>query len=327
MTLVPPPATQTPMTHAESGRPTMPSAASAAPAPRPRLRLPPLVAARIALVPATVITIVCFYAFIVWTFVISLTPSRLLPVYDFVGLDQYRRLFANVRWWTAVENLAIHGALFIAGCTLLGFVLAVMIDRGVRAEGFFRTVFMLPLSMSFIVTGVIWQWLLNPVFGIQDAVRDLGWTDFAFNWIVRPDRAIYTLAIAGIWQQVGLCMALFLAGLRGVDPNIWRAARVDGIPTWRVYIHVVVPMLRPVFFTVIVLLSALVMKSFDLVVALTGGGPGFSSDLPARFVVDHILNRQDLGLAAAGAFMMLCTVAAVISPYLYAELRTKREVR
>jgi glucose/mannose transport system permease protein len=281
--------------------------------------------AKIALVPAAVITAVCFYAFVGWTVVISMTRSRLLPVYNFVGLDQYRRLFANDRWWTAMENLAIHGTLFIVGCTVLGYVLALLLDRATRGESFFRTVFMLPLSMSFIVTGTIWQWLLNPTLGIQDAVRDLGWTEFVFNWIVRPDRAIYTLAIAGVWQQVGLCMALFLAGLRGIDPNIWKATRVDGIPTWRVYTDIITPMLRPVFFSVFVLLSAMVLKSFDLVVALTGGGPGFSSDLPARFVVDHILNRQELGLGAAGAFMMLCTIAAVISPYLYVELRAPRK--
>ncbi|WP_257447292.1 carbohydrate ABC transporter permease [Archangium lipolyticum] len=282
-------------------------------------------AAKIALAPAAIITVVCFYAFVGWTVVISMTRSRLLPVYKFVGLDQYKRLFTNERWWTSMENLAIHGTLFILGCTLIGYALALLLDRATRGESFFRTVFMLPLSMSFIVTGTIWQWLLNPTLGIQDAVRDLGWTEFVFNWIVRPDRAIYTLAIAGVWQQVGLCMALFLAGLRGIDPNIWKATRVDGIPTWRVYTDIITPMLRPVFFSVFVLLSALVLKSFDLVVALTGGGPGFSSDLPARFVVDHILNRQELGLGAAGAFMMLCTIAAVIAPYLYAELRAPRK--
>lgn len=290
-----------------------------------RSRLSSRTAARIALIPATIITFVCFYVFIGWTIVISMTRSRLLPVYKFVGFDQYKRLFANDRWWTAMENLAIHGTLFIVGCTVIGYVLAIMLDRITRGESLFRTVFMLPLSMSFIVTGAIWQWLLNPTLGIQDAVRDLGWTDFVFNWIVRPDRAIYTLAIAGIWQQVGLSMALFLAGLRGIDPNIWKATRVDGIPTWRVYANIITPMLRPVFFSVFVLLSALVLKSFDLVVALTGGGPGFASDLPARFVVDHILNRQELGLGAAGAFMMLCTIAAVVSPYVYYELRTSRK--
>lgn len=299
-----------------------PSLATAIPERRPRRRrLSGKAVAQIALVPAMTITIVCFYAFVVWTFLISLTRSRLLPVYDIQGFFQYARLFATPRWWTAMSNMLIHGTLFISGCVLLGYLLAILIDRGVRAEGLFRTIFMLPLSMSFIVTGIIWQWLLNPTYGIQGTMRELGWTEFVFNWIVREDRAIYTISIAGIWQQVGLCMALFLAGLRGVDPTIWRAARVDGIPTWRVYTDIITPALRPVFFTAIVLLAALVLKAFDLVVALTGGGPGFSSDLPARFVVDHILNRQELGLGAAGAFMMLCTVAAVVAPYLYYEMK------
>lgn len=278
----------------------------------------------IALLPAGLITFVCFYLFIAWTFAISLTGSQLLPSWDFVGLLQYERLFASARWWTALGNMAIYGALFITGCLTLGYLLAILIDRGVRAEGLYRTIFMLPLSMSFVVTGIIWQWMLNPGLGIQQAVRGLGWEEFAFNWLVRADRSIYTVALAGIWQQSGLCMALFLAGLRGVDPNIWKAAKVDGIPTWRVYVSIVTPMLRPVFFTAGILLFSLVVKSFDLVVALTGGGPGFSSDLPARFVMEHILNRQELGLGAAGACMMLATIAAVVGPYLYAEIRQKK---
>ena len=283
-----------------------------------RRRWRPQWTARMALIPAMAITIFCFYGFIIWTFVISLTRSRLLPVYKFTGFDQYGRLFANERWWTAMQNLAIHGFLFIGGCIVFGYLLAILIDRGVKAEGLFRTVFMLPLSMSFIVTGVIWQWVMNPGLGLQEAVRALGWAGFEFNWIVRPDRSIYTLAIAGIWQQ---------AGLRNIDPNIWKAARVDGIPVWRVYLHIVTPMMRTVFFTVFILMSAIVMKAFDLVVALTGGGPGFSSDLPARFVVDHILNRQELGLGAAGAFVLLCTVIAVIAPYIYFELQKERSGR
>lgn len=278
----------------------------------------------IALLPAGLITFVCFYLFIVWTFAISLTGSQLLPSWDFVGLMQYERLFASARWWTALGNMAIYGALFIVGCLSVGYLLAILIDRGVRAEGLYRTIFMLPLSMSFIVTGIIWQWMLNPGLGIQQAVRGFGFEEFAFNWLVRADRSIYAVALAGIWQQSGLCMALFLAGLRGVDPNIWKAAKVDGIPTWRVYASIVTPMLRPVFFTAAILLFSLVVKSFDLVVALTGGGPGFSSDLPARFVMEHILNRQELGLGAAGACMMLATIAAVVGPYLYAEIRQKQ---
>lgn len=277
-------------------------------------------ASRLALVPATTITFLCFYAFVAWTFVISLTSSRLLPVYDLIGFDQYRRLFANPRWWTAMANLGIYATCLIGGCLLLGYGLAILIEHARRWCRWLRSVFLLPLSLSFVVTGVIWQWLLNPATGIQRAVRDLGWAEFRFDWVVRPDRAIYTLALAGIWQQTGMCMAVLLAGLRSIDPTVWKMSIIDGIPTWRVYLHVITPMLRPAFLTAAVLLFSTAIKSYDLVVALTGGGPGFSSDLPARFVME-LISRQQLGMAAAGACTLLCTVAAVIGPYLYWELR------
>jgi glucose/mannose transport system permease protein len=280
-------------------------------------------AAALVLVPASCITFVCFFLFIAWTFLISLTPSRLLPTYDFAGWDQYRRLFANAHWWTAMGNLAIYAACVMFGCISLGYVLAVLIDRGVRWERLHRAVFMLPLSVSFVVTGLIWQWLLNPGLGIQQAVRDIGWASFVFDWLVRSDRAIYTIAIASIWQHAGICMALFLAGLRGLDPNVWKSTKVDGIPIWRVYAHVITPMLRPAFYTAAVLLFCTSLKAFDVVVTLTGGGPGFSSDLPGRFVVE-LIRRQELGMGAAGACVLLGTAVAAIGPYLYVESRRKK---
>jgi glucose/mannose transport system permease protein len=223
-------------------------------------------------------------------------------------------------------NLAVYSLCFISGCVLLGYVLAILIDRSVRYEALYRTIFMLPLSISFVVTGIIWQWLLNPTLGIQQAVRDLGWDDFAFNWLVRSDRSIYTIAIAAIWQQAGMCMVLFLAGLRSIDPKVWQIARIDAIPPWRVYVQVITPMLGPAFVAAIVLLFSMAAKSFDLVITLTGGGPGFASDLPARFVVE-LIGRQELGLAAAGACVLLCTVAAVIGPYIYIMTRRQTALR
>jgi glucose/mannose transport system permease protein len=290
-----------------------------------RYRMPLRLASRLALAPATAITLLCFCVFVAWTFVISLTSSRLLPVYSFVGFSQYRRIFANARWWTAMGNLAVYAMCLIGGCILAGYCLAILIERSTRWQRFCRVVFLLPLSMSFVATGVIWQWLLNPGLGIQHAVRALGWNGFEFDWLVRPERALYTIAIAGIWQQAGLCMALFLAALHGIDPNIRRISRLDGVPGWRVYLHVVTPMLRPTFLTATVLLFSTAAKSFDLVVTLTGGGPGFASDLPARFIVE-LINRQELGMGAAGACMLLCTVAAVVGPYLYYEVQRQRHL-
>jgi len=290
-----------------------------------RRRLSLKTASFLAMIPTAGLVAVVFYVFVGWTVVISFTSSRLLPSYTFVGWQQYRRLFASNRWWTTMENLAIYASTLICGCMALGLMLAVLIDRGTRFERLYRTSLMLPLSMSFVVTGIVWQWLLNPGLGIEHAVRVLGWDEFRFDWLVRSDRSIYTIALAGIWQQSGMCMAIFLAGLRSVDGNFWKAARVDAIPTWRVYLQIIFPQMRTAFFTAFVLMFAAAAKSYDLVVTLTGGGPGFASDLPARFVVEH-LARNELGMGAAGACMLLITIAAAVGPYLYMEMRRQKIV-
>jgi glucose/mannose transport system permease protein len=277
----------------------------------------------IALASAGLIACLGTYVLVGWTVALSLTGSRVLPSAEFVGTREYRRLFANVRWWTAVENLALYCLCVIGTCIVAGYLLAILVDRSRGWQGFYRTIFMLPMSMSFVVTGVVWQWLLNPALGIQHAVRELGWVDFRFDWLVRGDRAIYTLIIATIWQHTGLCMAMMLAGMQNVDANVWRLARIDAVPVWRVYAQVITPMLRPIFFTAAVVLFSMSVKSFDLVATLTGGGPGFSSDLPGRFVVDMI-GRQDLGMAAAAATILLCTVCGALVPCLYLELRRYR---
>jgi glucose/mannose transport system permease protein len=290
------------------------------PAPR---RIPLRLASMLALLPASAVIVTSFFVFVGWTVTISFTSSKLLPTYHFVGFEQYRRLFSSSRWWTSMENLAIYAALLIGGCMCLGMLLAVLIERCTRMQRLYRTLIMLPLAMSFVTTGLIWQWLLNPSIGIEHAVRAAGWSGFQFDWLVQPDRAIYTIALAGIWQQTGMCMALMLAGLRGIDPNYWKVARIDGISTWRTYLYVILPQLRASMFTGFILLFAVAAKSYDLVVTLTGGGPGFSSDLPARFVIDQ-LARNELGVGAAGACMLLLTVAATVGPYVFLEIRRQQ---
>ncbi|HMR31742.1 MAG TPA: sugar ABC transporter permease [Geminicoccaceae bacterium] len=275
-------------------------------------------AALLAMVPMAITVLVVYVGCLVWTVRLSTTSSKLLPVNDFVGLDQYARLFANSRFILSAQNLLIFGVLFIAGCLVLGFLLAVFIDQRVRAEGVFRTVFLYPHALSFIVTGLAWQWFLNPTLGLQKLVRDAGFESFTFDWLVSREMAIYTIVVAGIWQSAGLVMAILLAGLRGVDADLWKAARVDGIPTWRVYLSIVLPLLGPMLVTATVLLATAVMKLYDLVVAMTRGGPGIASEVPAKFVMDHLFERANVGLATACATVMLVTVIAVLSPWLYA---------
>jgi glucose/mannose transport system permease protein len=274
-------------------------------------------AAAWALMPAWIIVVVAYIGTMVWTVVISFTGSKLLPVYNFVGFDQYARLFGSDRWQVSIWHLIVFGILFIACCLVIGFLLAVALDQKIRFENTFRTIFLYPYSMSFIVTGLVWQWLMNPTLGIQTTVRNLGWTSFTFDWAVDSKMAIFALVIAAIWQSSGLVMALMLAGLRGVDIELWKAAKIDGIPAWRVYTSIILPILTPTITTATVLLSIAVIKVYDLVVALTNGGPGTASEMPAKFVMDNLGVRQNIGLATAASTVMLITVICVVTPWLY----------
>ena len=291
-------------------------------APMRRKRAPPI-GARLTLAPTLVIAFVCFYATIGWTIVMSFTPSRLLPVYTFAGTSQYERLFATPRWGVALQNMFIFGGLFISICLVLGFSLAVALDRKIALEGTLRSIFLYPFALSFIVAGLAWQWLLNPAFGIEKILKDIGFAHARFDWIVDQDMAIYTIVIAGVWRNAGLIMAIFLSGLRGINPEIWRATRIDGIPAWRVYLHIIMPMMRPTILTAVVLLSTSVVTSYDLVVAMTGGGPGFATDMPGKFVVDFLFQRSNLGLASAAAVVMLGAIVAALAPYFFIELRRR----
>ena len=286
-------------------------------------RLASRLAAGLALSPALLVAVVVYVGCTAWTMWISLTASRMLPNSTFVGLRQYASLMGNERWQVSVVNLAVFGTLFMIASLLLGFLLAVMIDQRVRAENLLRSIFLYPFSMSFIVTGLVWQWLLNPSFGIEKMGRDLGLDWFRFDWIVRQDMVIYTLVFAAVWHASGLVMAIMLAGLRGIDPEIWKAARIDGLPPWRVYVAIVIPMLGASFATASVLLATSVVRLYDLSVAMTNGGPGLASEVPAKFVMDHLFERGNLGLATAAATSMLITVAAVGAPWLYWQARQR----
>ena len=247
----------------------------------------------------------------------------MLPRYDWYGFKQYERLFASERWWVASENLLIFGVLFIFICMALGLFLAILLDQRIRAEGAIRTIYLYPMALSFIVTGTAWKWILNPELGLQRLGRELGFEGFTFDWLTDPEMALYTIVIAGVWQSSGFVMALCLAGLRGVDDSIIKAAQVDGASMPRIYRQIIIPTLRPVFFSAFIILTHIAIKSFDLIMALTGGGPGFSTDVPATFVYTYAFTRGQIGLGSAASMMMLMAVVAVVVPYLYSELRQR----
>ncbi|MEY2990997.1 MAG: hypothetical protein RI946_391 [Pseudomonadota bacterium] len=271
--------------------------------------------AKIAAIPMILTALVVFVGGTIWTIVYSFTKSGLLPKLKWYGLKQYDRLWSTTKWMVSIENLAIYGICMLILVFIIGFVLACLIDQKVRFENTFRSIILYPYALSFVVTGLVWQWILNPEFGLQNIVRDMGWESFAFDPLYNADIAIYGVLIAGLWQGSGLVMVLMLAGLRGIDQEVWKASRVDGIPAWKTYLLIVIPMMRPVFITTLVLVATGIVKLYDLIVAQTGGGPGIATEVPAKYVYDAMFQANNLGQGFAASTMMLVTVAIVVIPW------------
>jgi glucose/mannose transport system permease protein len=271
--------------------------------------------AKIAMIPLVATSLVIFLGCAIWSVYYSFTGSKLLPTGNWVGLAQYERLFTTARWYTSMTNVVIYGVLSMTFSLVIGFILAALLDQKIRFENTFRSIYLHPFAMSFIVTGLVWQWILNPLNGIEKVVRDLGWTTFEFDWLTRTDTAIYTVVIAALWQGTGLVMALMLAGLRGIDQEIWKAAKVDGIPTFRTYISIVIPMMRPVMVTTIVLITTGIVRVYDLIVAQTNGGPGNATEVPAKYVINMMFQNGNLGQALAASTIMLLAVLVILVPW------------
>jgi glucose/mannose transport system permease protein len=268
--------------------------------------------------------LVIFIGCSAWTVVYSFTGSRLLPKTRWVGVDQYDRLWGTDRWIVSIENLAIYGGCMLVFSLTLGFIMAALLDQRIRFENTFRTVFLYPYALSFVVTGLTWQWMLNPTFGLQKVVRDFGFVDFTFAPLTNSDFAIYGVLLAGLWQGTGLVMVIMLAGLRGIDEDIWKASRVDGIPKWKTYIMIVLPLMRGAIITAVVLVATSIIKVFDLIVAQTQGGPGLATEVPAKYVMDMMFRNQNLGQGFAASTMMLLFVMIILIPWTIYEYREKR---
>lgn len=276
---------------------------------------------RLLISPSALLIAVCVYGYIAFTLYLSFTASTLMPQYELAGAGSYRRLLGLENWWVAVNNLWVFAALYIGVALALGLGLAILIDQRIRGEGAFRSVFLYPMALSFVVTGTGWKWLLDPGVGLEQTVRSLGWEAFSFGWIKDADMAIYCVVIAAVWQTAGFVMAMFLAGLRGVDSEQINAARVDGARTWQIYTRIVIPQLGPVFVSSFVILAHMAVKSYDLVVALTNGGPGRSTWLPSVFMYQYTFTRNEMAVGAASAILMLVAIGLVVLPYLRSEMR------
>ena len=281
---------------------------------------------KLVLAPSFAAILVCVYGFIAFTLWLSFTDAKLLPTdySGYVGLKNYVTLFEHRNWRISLTNLAIFAPLYMILCTAIGLGLAILLDQKIRIEGVLRPIYLYPMALSFIVTGVAWKWFLDPGIGLEAVVKSWGFEDFSFRWIKDNDMAIYTIVIAAVWQSSGFVMAMFLAGLRGIDNEILRAAQIDGASNWNLYTRIIIPLMRPAFLSAFVVLAHLALKTYDLVIAMTGGGPGRSTYIPAIAMYDFTFTRQSMAIGASSAIIMLCMIAAVIVPYLYSELRQGR---
>lgn len=267
------------------------------------------------LIPTIFVAFVYVVGFSLWTFWISLSNSTLLPDPTFHGFEHYAKLWGSKRWTVAYQNLFIFGTLYVLGTLFVGTLLAVLIDQRVKFESVWRTIYLYPLAISFIVTGTVWRWIFHPGTGVELALRDMGWVSANFDWITDRDLALYVVVITGIWHASGFAMALILAGLRSVDGDLVKAAQIDGASMPRIYRKVVLPTIWPIFIAVTVVLLQFAIKTYDLVVALTQGGPGVATTVPAIVVYDLMFQRGQIAQGAAAAVMILVALAMVLIPY------------
>ncbi|MDQ0474803.1 carbohydrate ABC transporter permease [Labrys wisconsinensis] len=285
---------------------------------------------KIVLAPSFVAILVFVYGFIVWTVYLSFTDSKTFVSSNFVGTGAYQKLWRWTfdtdppsTWYTAITNMGIFAVLYIGLCLALGLLLAILLDQKIRGEGILRPIYLYPMALSFIVTGVAWKWFLDPGLGLEKTMHAWGWESFHFNWIKDNSMAIYCVVIAGVWQASGFIMAMFLAGLRGIDGEMLKAAQIDGASTVQLYRRIVIPQLKPIFLSAFIVLAHMAIKSYDLVVALTFGGPGTSSWLPSVFMYEYTFKRNQMAIGSASAVIMLMGISAIVVPYLYSELREK----
>lgn len=303
------------------------------------------------------------YGFIAFTGFASLTKwDQLLPDFTLVGLSNYQRLFANQRFQIDLRNTVGFTILFLIACLLIGFLLAVLLDQRIRGEGFFRSIYLFPMAISFIVTGVVWRWLLNPgsvelgSTGVNLLFDQVGLGFLKWGWFTDPvvwhlpadsavgqalhqmglgalaspkvglSAGVVSLVLAATWQMSGYTMAMYLAGLRGIPDELREAARVDGASEMQILWHIILPLLRPITLSAVIILGHISLKIYDLVVAMTGPGIGFSTDVPAFFMWDTTFRGNHFARGSSIAMVLLVLVAVLIIPYLIWSTRAEAEL-
>jgi len=283
--------------------------------------------------PSVIGAMVFVYGFIGWTGFISLTKwNKLLPNYTLAGLSNYQKLFTHFRFQIDLWNLVVFTVSFLILSLLIGFMLAVLLDQNIKGESIFRTIYLFPMALSFIVTGVAWRWLLNPgsiqmgSTGINFLLERAGLGFLKSGWYTDPKIGIKAVAIAAVWQMSGYVVAMYMAGLRGIPEELREAARIDGASEIQIYHYVILPLLRPITLGAVIILGHISLKIFDLIVAMTGPGIGFSCDVPAYFMWETTFYSNRFAQGASVAIIMLIMIAVLIIPYLLHSLRKEARV-
>lgn len=295
------------------------------------MRIKKETAISIALISPSIIAVLIFvYGFIGWSVRVSFSAWKgLLPDYTWVGLDNYRSLFADPRFHIDIRNTIIFTTLFVGGCLILGLGTAVLLDQGLRGEGFFRSLFLFPMAISFIVTGVVWRWLMNPaqgsrISGLNLLFTSMGLDGLVSKWHTTPEWGIAAIALPAVWQMSGYTMALYLGGLRSIPDPLREAARVDGASEWAIYRRVIIPLLRPVTLSAMIILGHISLKVFDLIIAVAG--KQVALDVPAIYMWTTTFDGNFYGRGAAIGVLLLLSVAVLVIPYLYFTLREEAEL-
>jgi glucose/mannose transport system permease protein len=278
------------------------------------------------LVPSLLAVGVFVYGFIAWTSYVAFSHwNTFIPDLSFAGMRNFVALFQNLRFQIDLRNTVVFTVTFAVGCLAIGLLLAIALDQRVRGEALFRNIFLFPMSISFIVSGTIWQWLLNPSTGVNLLLDAVGLGRFRSPWYTAPSIAIFSVVLAALWQLSGFTMAMYLAGLRGIPDDLREAARVDGASELQLYRHIVLPLLAPITLSAVIVLGHISLKIFDLVYAMTGSGPAFSTDVPGIFMFETTFRGNRFAEGAAIAVIMLLMIAVVIVPYLIYSTRAEAE--
>lgn len=281
------------------------------------------------ILPSIILVIIFVYLFIFWTGFISLTEwNDIFPSYNMVGFRNYVELFQNFRFQISMKNTLVFTLLFLISSLVIGFLLAILLDQKIRGENIFRNIYLFPMAISFVVTGVVWRWILNPgtlqnPIGLNQLLDKIGLSFLKSGWYTDPKVGIKAVVIAATWQMSGYVMAMYLAGIRGIPSELFEAAQVDGANMWQVYRYIVIPLLRPITLGAVIILGHISLKIFDLVVAMTGSGAGFSCDVPALFMYDTTFRGNHFAQGASIAIILLLMVGILIIPYLRYSLRSE----